>query len=295
MPCHSIHLPLKASNVSITRYIDDLGTFVTTFLLAEWLIRPNFRQTQHNSFSYHFFLTPPLKLSETFFLQGVEDLPVFCVSLPKRIENLAWYMKRSWAYFPFLDPNTLLSQMELPTLVSISIYLSLFRCEKNSPCTLVTISADRSSWNANSRSASKGISRLSPIPMVYDRLHKGSPLVAMLSRAKSIHALASSFFKINSNMIISSTPRSSKLSLPLWFYNHNLTCNSHLSHACYISSPSHPPQINHPKYIPLRSDLFEKLTDKRLVKKSPALYAQRRFVTVFKRARASSFSNITGI
>jgi len=146
MPCHSIHLPLKASNVSITRYIDDLGTFVTTFLLAEWLIRPNFRQTQHNSFSYHFFLTPPLKLSETFFLQGVEDLPVFCVSLPKRIENLAWYMKRSWAYFPFLDPNTLLSQMELPTLVSISIYLSLFRCEKNSPCTLVTISADRSSW-----------------------------------------------------------------------------------------------------------------------------------------------------
>jgi hypothetical protein len=45
----------------------------------------------------------------------------------------------------------------------------------------------------------------------------------------------------------------------------------------------------------LRSDLFEKLTDKRLVKKSPALYAQRRFVTVFKRARASSFSNITGI
>jgi hypothetical protein len=42
---------------------------------------------------------------------------------------------------------------------------------------------------------------------------------------------------------------SSELSLPFRFFNQNIVCISHLSHACYISRLSHRPWFDHPNNI----------------------------------------------
>jgi hypothetical protein len=46
-----------------------------------------------------------------------------------------------------------------------------------------------------------------------------------------------------------STPRSSEWSLPFRFSNENIACIFNLSHACYISSPSHLSWFDHPNNI----------------------------------------------
>jgi len=43
-------------------------------------------------------------------------------------------------------------------------------------------------------------------------------------------------FKINSGIILSSTPRSTSLYLPFNFSDQTLVCISELSHACYVTS-----------------------------------------------------------
>jgi hypothetical protein len=47
----------------------------------------------------------------------------------------------------------------------------------------------------------------------------------------------------------SSTPRSSKWSLPFKFSDQNCVCISDFSHACYIPRPSHIPLFDHPNNI----------------------------------------------
>jgi hypothetical protein len=55
--------------------------------------------------------------------------------------------------------------------------------------------------------------------------------------------------KIQSNIIFTSMPRSSKLSLPFSLTDQNFVWISHLSHACNMACQSHPPWLHHPNYI----------------------------------------------
>jgi hypothetical protein len=50
---------------------------------------------------------------------------------------------------------------------------------------------------------------------------------------------------IHFNIILSSTPRLLKYSLPFWFADYSFVCIFSHSHACYTSRPSHPPWFDH--------------------------------------------------
>jgi hypothetical protein len=57
------------------------------------------------------------------------------------------------------------------------------------------------------------------------------------------------FSKIHYNIILPSTPRSCKWSLPFRFSDQHFVCISHLSHTCYTPFPSHPPWLDRPNNI----------------------------------------------
>ena len=72
------------------------------------------------------------------------------------------------------------------------------------------------SWEANSSSASQEIPRILWIRYVHYLLHKILPFARVQSHINSIHALLI-FFKIHSNIILTSMPRSSKWSRSVTF------------------------------------------------------------------------------
>jgi len=70
-----------------------------------------------------------------------------------------------------------------------------------------------------SHSASQKIARILWNPKVHYRVHNSSPLDPILSQIEQCHNFPSYFHKIRSNIILPSTPRSSKWSLPFRFYD----------------------------------------------------------------------------
>jgi len=90
------------------------------------------------------------------------------------------------------------------------------------------------SWEANSHSFSQEIHRLLQNPKVHYRVHKGPPLVHILSQMTPVHILPPCFPKIHSNIIFPSTPRPSKLTLLFMFSNKNILLISHFFHRCYV-------------------------------------------------------------
>ena len=105
------------------------------------------------------------------------------------------------------------------------------------------------SSKANSSSASQDILRISWNPAVRYRVHKSPSLVSILSQFNPV-TLTSYFFKIRATIILPSTPRSSKWSLPFRFPHQNPVCTSPLPDTCHmLHPPSHPSWYNHPNNI----------------------------------------------
>jgi hypothetical protein len=92
--------------------------------------------------------------------------------------------------------------------------LSTYECDTLAHalnCILLTNSMDQSpSSEANSHSASQEIPCLLQNRKVHYRIHEVAPLVPILSQLHPVHTFPSRSFKIQPNIILSSTPKFSE-------------------------------------------------------------------------------------
>jgi hypothetical protein len=90
---------------------------------------------------------------------------------------------------------------------------------------------ERIPCEADSHSASQGISHLLLNTEVHYRVHKRPPLVPILRHMHPVNTFPPNFPMIHSNVILPFTPRSSEWSLPIRL---STVFISYLSHASYM-------------------------------------------------------------
>jgi len=98
---------------------------------------------------------------------------------------------------------------------------------------------------ANNHSPGQEILRLLWHSKVRYYAHNTLPVVHILDQMHPVHTFPPYFPKIYTNIILPST----LWSLPFRFSDQNFVYISHLSHACYMPRPSHPPWLDHPNRI----------------------------------------------
>jgi hypothetical protein len=105
------------------------------------------------------------------------------------------------------------------------------------------------SWEAKTSWATQEIPRILWNPKVHYRIHKSPPPVPILSQTDPVHNSLYHFSKIHFNIILPSTPGSSKWPPSLRFPYWSPLCSSLLPHTRHIFCPSQSSWLDHPNDV----------------------------------------------